>query len=269
MIVTAISELKSRKAPGLDGISLEMLSLGGGETIRWLKSIFYTIWETESVPRDWRSQLLMPLHKKGSLTICGNYRGIALLSIPGKVFAKAILNWLKPRAEQLLIQSQCDFHRGRGCADRLFSLQVLMEKACEFHQPLYACFIDLKKAYDLLHHDSLWHILKHNYHLLEKFLTIIRALHEDCTAAIRAYRKTSNMFSDISCIRRGCVLAPTLFNFYFDTDIHIALDVHRQEEKGIKVAYQLDADLVGNRQNLKFETLVFQHCCIVWIALSS
>ena len=33
-IVTAISELRSRKAPGMDGISLEMLSLGGGETIR-------------------------------------------------------------------------------------------------------------------------------------------------------------------------------------------------------------------------------------------
>ena len=65
-IVTAISELRSRKAPDMDGISLEMLSLGGGETIRWMKPIFDTIWKTESVPRDWQSQLLMPLHKKGS-----------------------------------------------------------------------------------------------------------------------------------------------------------------------------------------------------------
>ena len=46
------------------------------------------------------------------------------------------------------------------------------------------------------------------------------------------------------------------FSTYFDTAIHMALDVHRQEERGIKVAYLLDADLVGNRQNLKFETLV-------------
>ena len=33
-IVTAISELRSGKAPGMDGISLEMLSLGGREIIR-------------------------------------------------------------------------------------------------------------------------------------------------------------------------------------------------------------------------------------------
>ena len=65
-IVPAISELRSGKVPGMDGISLEILSLGGGETIRWLKSKFDIIWETESVSRDWQSQLLEPLHKKGS-----------------------------------------------------------------------------------------------------------------------------------------------------------------------------------------------------------
>ena len=52
------------------------------------------------------------------------------------------------------------------------------------------------------------------------------------------------------------VLAPTLFNFYFNTAIHMAMDVHRQEERGIMVVYLLDADLVGNRRSLKLETLV-------------
>ena len=142
-IITAISELRAGKAPGPEGVSLEMLSLGGEVTIHWLKPIFDTIWATESVTEDWQSQILVPLHKKGSRT---NYRGIALLSIPGKVFAKAILNRLKPRAEQLLWKSQCGFCRGRGCADQLFSLQMLMEKAREYHQPIYTCFIDSKKA---------------------------------------------------------------------------------------------------------------------------
>ena len=50
-IVTAISELRSGKAPDLDGISLEMLSLGGGETIRWLNSIFNTIWGNRISPQ--------------------------------------------------------------------------------------------------------------------------------------------------------------------------------------------------------------------------
>ena len=104
--------------------------------------------------------------------------------------------------------------------------------------------------------NSLWCILKYTYHLPEKLLTIICALHEDCNAAVRAYGKTSNMFSVTSGIRQGCVLAPTLFNFYFDTAIQMAMNVHRQEERGINVAYLLDADLMGKRESLKLETLV-------------
>ena len=120
-IEAAISELKSRK-PIAWMECMEMLSLGGGETIRWLKSIFDTIWETWSVPRDWHCEYLVPLHKKGRQTICDNYCGIALLSIQSKVFAKAILNWHKPRAKQFLCEGQCGFCHGQGCANQLFSL---------------------------------------------------------------------------------------------------------------------------------------------------
>ena len=255
-IITAISELISGKAPGLDGISLEMLSLGKDASIHWLKSIFDAIWATESVPTDWHSQPIVPLHKKGSHTICDNYRGIALLSIPSKVFAKAILNRLKPRAEQFLRESQCGFCRGRGCADQLFSLRMLMEKAREYNHPINVCFIDLKKAYDLVNRDSLWHILQYSYCLPPKLLSIIRALHEDSNAAVRAYEKVSDTFPVTSGVRQGCVLAPTLFNFYFDIAIHMALDMHRSQGRGIKVAYLHDADLVGNRRILRFESLV-------------
>ena len=131
-----------------------------------------------------------------------------------------------------------------------------MDKVCKFHQPLFACFIDFKKAYDSVHHDFLWLILKHTYYLPEKLLTIIRALHKDGSAAVRAYGKTSNMFSVTSGVHQGSLLAPTLFSFYFYNALHIDLDVHRQEERGIKVACLLDSHLVGNRCNLKLETLV-------------
>ena len=73
-IIYAISELTSGKVPGPDGVSLEMLSLGGEVTIPWLKSIFDTIWATVSVTEDWQSQILVPLHKKGSHTSSENYR---------------------------------------------------------------------------------------------------------------------------------------------------------------------------------------------------
>ena len=52
------------------------------------------------------------------------------------------------------------------------------------------------------------------------------------------------------------MLAPTLFNLYFNVAIHMALDEHRQKEKGIKLAYLHDAELVGNRKILRLKSLV-------------
>ena len=84
----------------------------------------------------------------------------------------------------------------------------------------------------------------------------MHALHEDSTAAVRAYGKLSDKFSVTSGVRQGCVLVPTHFNFYFDAAIRMALEEHRQQVSGIKVAYLLDADLTGNRRVPKLETLV-------------
>ena len=39
-IQVAIAQLRDGKAPGDDGISAELLKLGGGETICWLTSLF-------------------------------------------------------------------------------------------------------------------------------------------------------------------------------------------------------------------------------------
>ena len=163
-IQEAITQLRVGKAPGADGISAELLKLGGAETIRWLTSLFNSIWSSESIPSDWLNHLIVPLHKKGSRSECDNYRGIALLSIPGKVFARVLLNRIKPRAEALLRENQSGFRKGRGCTDQLFSLRILMEKAREYHQPLYICFVDLRKAYDSVNRAALWSVLQHCYH---------------------------------------------------------------------------------------------------------
>ena len=44
-------------------------------------------------------------------------------------------------------------------------------------------------------------------------------------------------------------------NFYFDVAIRMVLEEHRQQGSGIRVAYLLDADLVGNRRVPKLEML--------------
>ena len=49
-------------------------------------------------------------------------------------------------AKGLLPDSQCGFHKGRGCTDMIFVARQLMEKTQEHGDHLFLLFVDLKKA---------------------------------------------------------------------------------------------------------------------------
>ena len=98
-----------------------------------------SIWHSESVPENWVKQLTIPLHKKGAHEHCDKFRGIALLSVPGKVFCRVIQKRLAERSSQLLREIIV----ASVCIDQVFALRVLAEKAREFNTPLYLCFVDL------------------------------------------------------------------------------------------------------------------------------
>ena len=100
------------------------------------------------MPQEWKDATLVPLFKKKYRKICDNYRGISLLSVPGKVLALILLDRLQAIIEPQLMEAQCGFRKGRGTVDQLWVVRQVVERATEHRTPLYLCFIDLTKAYD-------------------------------------------------------------------------------------------------------------------------
>ena len=49
---------------------------------------------------------VVPLHKKGSKLACSNYRGISLLGILSKVYAKILDSRLRSRTENMVMEVQ-------------------------------------------------------------------------------------------------------------------------------------------------------------------
>ena len=78
--------LRSGKAAGPDEIPTEAIKAGIETAVEMLYSLFSKIWEKEEVPVQWKEVIIIKL-KKGDLRDCSNYRGIMLLSTPGKVFS--------------------------------------------------------------------------------------------------------------------------------------------------------------------------------------
>lgn len=81
----AIGAMKSGKAAGVDQVTADMLKEEETETPQLLTRIFRDIWERESPPEDSKIGLIVKLEKKGDLSDCNNWQGIAPLSITSKI----------------------------------------------------------------------------------------------------------------------------------------------------------------------------------------
>ncbi|CAF2810732.1 unnamed protein product [Rotaria sp. Silwood2] len=102
--------MKSGKAPGMDGISADIIKAGGRALAIRLHALFVEIWEKEEPIDDWSTAIIIRLFKnKGDKRDCGNYRGISLLPVVSKIFSRIILNRLQAYLGKQIMEQQAGF----------------------------------------------------------------------------------------------------------------------------------------------------------------
>ena len=180
----AIAGLKDGKAPGGDRIPAEVWKHGGDNLFSRLHQLITNAWEVGSVPQAWKDASIVIIYNKGDRTDCANYRGISLLSIAGKIFARILLNRLSTHiTPEVVPETQCGFRDNRSTVDMIFCLRQLQEKCIEQDRPLYMVFVDFSKAFDTVGRTGLWQLLR-KYGCPEKFTAMIEALHTGMMANV-------------------------------------------------------------------------------------
>ena len=91
-IIAIISKLNSKKAHGVDNISISMLKLCADEVSVPLKLIFDKSLQCGKFPTLWKKANVQPVHKKGSRQRKKQYRPISLLPICSKIFEKIMFD---------------------------------------------------------------------------------------------------------------------------------------------------------------------------------
>ena len=249
----AIDSLACGKAPGKDGIPPEIIKVGK-ETVllHHLHQLLLQCWEEGTVPQDMRDPNIITLYKnKGDRSDCNNYRGISLLSIVGKTFARVVLGRLQTLAERVYPEAQCGFRAERSTIDMIFSLRQLQEKCREQRRPLYIAFIDLTKAFDLVSRQGLFTLLE-KIGCPPKLLGMIISFHTDMQGTVQHNGSSSNPFPIKSGVKQGCVLAPTLFGIFFSLLLSHAFS---HSEEGIYIHTRSDGGLF-NISRLRAKTKV-------------
>nr|VZH93823.1 unnamed protein product [Spirometra erinaceieuropaei] len=251
--IRAVQQLSSGKAPGSDAIPAEVYKHGGPLLMDHLTALFQEMWRQGEVPQDFKDATIVHLYKrKENRQNCDNHRGISLLNIAGKIFARILLNRLNNHLEQgLLPESQCGFRRHRGTTDMIFAARQLQEKCQEMRTHLYSTFVDLTKAFDTVNREGLWKIMQ-KFGCPERFTQMARQLHDGMMARVTDNGAVSEAFAVTNGVKQGCVLAPTLFSLMFSA---MLMDAYRDERPGIRIAYRTDGHLL-NQRRMHFQSRV-------------
>ena len=148
---------------------------------------------------------------------------------------------------------QAGFRKGRGTRDQIVNIHWIIEKAREFQENIYFCFIDYAKAFDCVDYHKLWKIHK-EMGIPDHLTCLLRNLCAGQKATVRTGHGTTDWFQIGKGVHKRGVLSPCLFNLYVEYIMRNAgLD---EEQAGIKVArrninnlrYTDDTTLMGGSE---------------------
>jgi hypothetical protein len=216
-VVYSIKDLKSGKAAGEDLLINEFYIHGCEALSSKISILFNIVFNSSIFPRAWCDGIIIPIHKKGSINVTENYRGITLLSTLGKLFTRILNNRLNfwSDAYSVLQESQMGFRKGYSTADCIFVLSSLINLTLTKRKKLSCAFIDFRKAFDYIDRDCLWFKLI-NEGVRGKMFNIIKSMYSDVKSKVKQLGVTSDNFICELGVRQGESLSPFLFSLFIN-----------------------------------------------------
>jgi len=127
---------------------------------------------------------------------------------------------------------QAWFRKRRGTRDQIANIRWIWERAHEYNQGLYLCFIDYSTAFDCVDHNTLWTTLR-TVGIAEHLIVLMRNLYFNQSATVRTEYGNTEYFGVGKGVRHGCILSNALFNLYAEVIMRDAeLD---SAEEGVRI----------------------------------
>ena len=182
---------------------------------RCLLDLFNRLFETGDFQDSWGKSILVPIHKKGSLDSPDNYRGIVLQSVFSKVYTSVLNRRVTFYANMYdkISEYQAGFREGYSTVDNAFILNAFVDKyLSKKGNKLYVVFVDFKKAFDSVHREKLWQVLR-NAGIAGR---AVQSIYNSVLSCVRANGSYTNFFDCPIGLKQGCLLSPDLFAIFIN-----------------------------------------------------
>ncbi|KAL1446641.1 hypothetical protein WDU94_003506 [Cyamophila willieti] len=229
-----IEEMKKNKAPGEDGINMEIIKAGGLEIANTIYELIKEIWNEKTIPNEWTEAIVIPIHKKGDKEDCNNYRGISLLNCTYKIFSKILLKRLETYTTSIIEEHQAGFIKGRSTTDQIYIVKETIAKYWEFDRECFLLFVDFSKAYDCLYRQKIWDRME-SFGIPQDLIQLVKLSVNQSKCKVKVNGETSTTFDVRSGVRQGDGISPTLFNIALEG----ALQAVNKTSGGIKLGKEI------------------------------
>ncbi|KAJ3606502.1 hypothetical protein NHX12_026023, partial [Muraenolepis orangiensis] len=179
---TALQGMQGRRAPGIDGLSVEFYKAYWDVLSNDLLDVFNESLASGSMPVSCRRAVITLLPKKGNLQDIKNWRPVSLLCVDYKLLSKALATRLGRAVEQVIHRDQTYCVPGRS----------------------------MEKAFDRVEHSFLWKVME-KFGFSAGFIAKIKVLYNKIESVLKFNGGLCAPFRVCRGVRQGCALSGMLY----------------------------------------------------------